>query len=110
MSANRWKYFRWTPRTAWLSVAYVVVVPAVFGYVGFVTDVSICFLLTLCSCKGVGILGAGHRRGRDWFGNGEVKLGRGMENPGIEEGKEREVWEKEGRDTKRTRAGKADGQ
>ena len=40
MSANRWKYFRWTPRTAWLTVAYVVVVPAFFGYIGFITDVS----------------------------------------------------------------------
>ena len=40
MSANRWKYFRWTPRTAWITFAYVVAVPAIFGYVGFVTDVS----------------------------------------------------------------------
>jgi len=40
MSANRWKYFRWTPRTAWISIAYMVAVPAVFGYIGFVTDVS----------------------------------------------------------------------
>ena len=40
MNVNRHKYFRWTPRTAWLTFAYVVVVPAMFGYLGFVTDVS----------------------------------------------------------------------
>lgn len=40
MSANRWKYFRWTPRTAWITFVYVVAVPSVVGYVGYVTDVS----------------------------------------------------------------------
>ncbi|KAG7005311.1 hypothetical protein G7Y79_00020g048390 [Physcia stellaris] len=40
MSANRWKYFRWTPRTAWISTVYVVIVPAAFAYVGFVTDME----------------------------------------------------------------------
>ena len=40
MSANRWKYFRWTPRTAWITFVYVVVVPSALGYVGFMTDVS----------------------------------------------------------------------
>ncbi|KAA6411852.1 MAG: NADH:ubiquinone oxidoreductase subunit [Lasallia pustulata] len=38
MQVNRHKYFRWTPRTAWLTFAYVVAVPAMFGYLGFVTD------------------------------------------------------------------------
>lgn len=41
MSANRWKYFRWTPRTAWLSFVYMVAVPAAIGYVGWVSDVSL---------------------------------------------------------------------
>lgn len=40
MSANRWKYFRWTPRTAWITFVYVVAVPSVVGYVGYVTEVS----------------------------------------------------------------------
>ena len=40
MSANRWKYFRWTPRTALISFVYVVAVPSVVGYVGYVTEVS----------------------------------------------------------------------
>ena len=40
MSANRWKYFRWTPRTAWITFVYVAVVPSVVGYLGFMTDVS----------------------------------------------------------------------
>ncbi len=53
MSANRWKYFRWTPRTAWISIAYMVAVPAVFGYIGFVTDVS------LSSVGRVGVFGIG---------------------------------------------------
>ncbi|KAF6230707.1 hypothetical protein HO173_011059 [Letharia columbiana] len=38
MSANRWRYFRWTPRTAWITFVYVVAVPSVVGYVGFVTE------------------------------------------------------------------------
>ena len=40
MYTNRHKYFRWTPRTAWLTIAYVVIVPGIFGYMGYVTDVS----------------------------------------------------------------------
>ena len=40
MSANRYKYFRWTPRTAWITFVYVAVVPSVLGYVGYVTEVS----------------------------------------------------------------------
>ena len=40
MSANRWKYFRWTPRTALITFMYVVAVPSAIGYLGFVTDVS----------------------------------------------------------------------
>ncbi len=39
MTSNRWKYFRWTPRTAWLTFVYAVAVPSAIGYVGFVTDV-----------------------------------------------------------------------
>ena len=39
MSANRWKYFRWTPRTAWITFVYVVAVPSIIGYAGYVTDV-----------------------------------------------------------------------
>ncbi|KAL2054685.1 hypothetical protein ABVK25_004989 [Lepraria finkii] len=38
MSANRWKYFRWTPRTALITFMYVVAVPSAIGYLGFVTD------------------------------------------------------------------------
>lgn len=40
MIINRHKYFRWTKRTAFLTFAYVVAVPAFVGYIGFVTDVS----------------------------------------------------------------------
>ncbi|KAI9788494.1 MAG: hypothetical protein M1835_002241 [Candelina submexicana] len=38
MYVNRHKYFRWTPRTAWLTFVYVVAVPSIFGYMGYVTD------------------------------------------------------------------------
>lgn len=62
MSANRWKYFRWTPRTAWISIAYMVAVPAVFGYIGFVTDVSI---------STPRVVGGGF--GDGWWGVGVVK-------------------------------------
>lgn len=40
MIVNRHKYFRWTKRTAFLSFAYVIAVPAFVGYWAFVTDVS----------------------------------------------------------------------
>lgn len=40
MAANRWRYFRWTPRTAWLSFVYMVAIPSAIGYVGYTTDVS----------------------------------------------------------------------
>ncbi|KAF2492135.1 hypothetical protein BU16DRAFT_529504 [Lophium mytilinum] len=38
MYVNRHKYFRWTPRTAWLTFAYVAVVPSIVGYVAYTTD------------------------------------------------------------------------
>lgn len=41
MITNRHKYFRWTKRTVFISFAYVIAVPAVVGYFGFVTDVSL---------------------------------------------------------------------
>ncbi len=40
MYVNRHKYFRWTPRTAWLTVAYVFAFPGVIGYLAYTTDVS----------------------------------------------------------------------
>lgn len=41
MTVNRHKYFRWTPRTAWLTFAYVVVVPTILGTAGYMTEVSV---------------------------------------------------------------------
>lgn len=40
MNMNRYKYFRWTPRTAWINFVYVIAVPAALGYVAYKTDVS----------------------------------------------------------------------
>jgi hypothetical protein len=40
MHANRHKYFRWTPRTAGITFAYVVAFPAFVGYLAYTTDVS----------------------------------------------------------------------
>jgi hypothetical protein len=40
MQSNRYKYFRWTPRTARITFAWVVVVPAMVGYLAYKTDVS----------------------------------------------------------------------
>ena len=40
MTRARHQYFRWTPRTAWINFAYVIVIPSIFGYMGYVTDVS----------------------------------------------------------------------
>ncbi|KAF2799654.1 hypothetical protein K505DRAFT_320978 [Melanomma pulvis-pyrius CBS 109.77] len=38
MTTNRHKYFRWTPRTAWLTFAYVIVVPATLGVAGYMVE------------------------------------------------------------------------
>ena len=40
MIVNRYKYFRWTPRTARITFIYMVVIPSIIGYVGYTTDVS----------------------------------------------------------------------
>ncbi|KAK4457469.1 hypothetical protein QBC42DRAFT_309356 [Cladorrhinum samala] len=38
MITNRYKYFRWTKRTAYISFMYVFVVPGVIGYLGWTND------------------------------------------------------------------------
>ncbi|KAK0646491.1 hypothetical protein B0T16DRAFT_458407 [Cercophora newfieldiana] len=38
MQTNRHKYFRWTPRTAWVTFVYVAVVPGIFTYMAYKTD------------------------------------------------------------------------
>ncbi|KAF1947517.1 hypothetical protein EJ02DRAFT_391991 [Clathrospora elynae] len=38
MTTNRHKYFRWTRRTAWISFAYVILVPAMLGTAGYMAD------------------------------------------------------------------------
>ncbi|KKK20726.1 hypothetical protein P175DRAFT_0507894 [Aspergillus ochraceoroseus IBT 24754] len=38
LNANRYKYFRWTPRHAWIAFIYVGVIPATLGYIAYKTD------------------------------------------------------------------------
>ncbi|KAK3692373.1 hypothetical protein B0T22DRAFT_475303 [Podospora appendiculata] len=38
MNNNRYKYFRWTPKTAWLSLVYIGIVPGIVGYIAYTTD------------------------------------------------------------------------
>ncbi|KAF1811507.1 hypothetical protein P152DRAFT_459449 [Eremomyces bilateralis CBS 781.70] len=38
MSVNRYKYFRWTPRTFGLTLLYVAIIPFGIGYVAYKTD------------------------------------------------------------------------
>lgn len=40
MFVGRHQFFRWTPRTTWLTFTYVIAVPAAFLYMGFKTEVS----------------------------------------------------------------------
>ena len=40
MQIERFKFFRWTPRTTFISLLFVGVIPGIFGYMGYVTDVS----------------------------------------------------------------------
>jgi len=41
LTANRYKYFRWTPRHAWFSFLYMVAIPSALGYVAYKTDVRL---------------------------------------------------------------------
>ena len=34
LNQNRYKYFKWTPKTVRLSLIYVVIVPSIIGYLG----------------------------------------------------------------------------
>ncbi|KEZ45396.1 hypothetical protein SAPIO_CDS1685 [Scedosporium apiospermum] len=38
MHSKRHLYFRWTPRTARITLMYVVVVPSIIGYLAYKTD------------------------------------------------------------------------
>ncbi|KAI5856920.1 hypothetical protein BZA05DRAFT_386608 [Tricharina praecox] len=38
LNTNRYRYFRWTPRTAKFTFLYVAVIPTVLGYLAFATD------------------------------------------------------------------------
>ncbi|KUI64056.1 hypothetical protein VM1G_10867 [Cytospora mali] len=38
VSSNRYKYFRWTPRTALISFNYVILVPSILGYFAYATE------------------------------------------------------------------------
>ncbi|KAK5116487.1 hypothetical protein LTR62_008036 [Meristemomyces frigidus] len=38
MYVKRHEYFKWTPRTAWLSIVYILAVPAGALWVGWKTD------------------------------------------------------------------------
>ncbi|GAQ10277.1 hypothetical protein ALT_7598 [Aspergillus lentulus] len=38
LTANRYKYFRWTPRHAWLSFIYMIAIPGTLGYIAYKTD------------------------------------------------------------------------
>jgi hypothetical protein len=37
---DRYKHFKWTPRTAWLSILFAVAIPSSLYYVANKTDVS----------------------------------------------------------------------
>lgn len=44
MMKHRYRYFRWTPRTAWISFVYMALIPCALGYAGLKADVSVLFL------------------------------------------------------------------
>ncbi|KAF9872708.1 nadh: ubiquinone oxidoreductase subunit [Colletotrichum karsti] len=54
MQSNRHIYFRWTPRTARISFIYIAVVPAIIGYIGYKSDVSLPFIPGQCDDKKYG--------------------------------------------------------
>ncbi|KAK4157950.1 hypothetical protein C8A00DRAFT_39802 [Chaetomidium leptoderma] len=38
MIQNRYKYFRWTKRTAGITLVYVAIIPGIIGYLGYNND------------------------------------------------------------------------
>ena len=54
MTANRYKYFRWTPRTAWITFVYVGLIPGLLGVVAYSTDVS---AIPAQHSRSIGVLG-----------------------------------------------------
>ncbi|KKA28094.1 hypothetical protein TD95_003618 [Thielaviopsis punctulata] len=38
MQINRYKYFRWTPKTARQSIMFILVVPGILGFTAYQTD------------------------------------------------------------------------
>ncbi|CEO59552.1 NADH:ubiquinone oxidoreductase 6.6kD subunit [Penicillium brasilianum] len=38
LNANRYKYFRWTPRHAWLSFVYMLAIPGALTWVAYKTE------------------------------------------------------------------------
>ncbi|PKY09282.1 NADH:ubiquinone oxidoreductase 6.6kD subunit [Aspergillus campestris IBT 28561] len=38
VNANRYKYFRWTPRNAWFSFIFMAVIPGTLGYLTYKTE------------------------------------------------------------------------
>ncbi|SPO04514.1 uncharacterized protein DNG_07199 [Cephalotrichum gorgonifer] len=38
LNNTRYRYFRWTPRTAKITIMYVAVVPAIIGYLAYKTE------------------------------------------------------------------------
>ena len=43
MQSNRYRFFRWTPRTAGITFMYAVVVPGILGTLAYQVDVSFPF-------------------------------------------------------------------
>ena len=39
MYVKRHEYFKWTPRTTWLTFVYTALIPGMFLYLGYRTDV-----------------------------------------------------------------------
>jgi hypothetical protein len=44
MQVDRYRHFKWTPRTAWLSILFAIAIPSSLYYVANKTDVSRLFL------------------------------------------------------------------
>ncbi|CAI7671062.1 hypothetical protein N7533_010365 [Penicillium manginii] len=38
LNANRYKYFKWTPRHAWTSIIYAIAIPATLTLVAYKTE------------------------------------------------------------------------
>lgn len=56
MYVHRHEYFRWTTKTAWNTITFVVIIPSIIGYIGWKYDVRAISNRLHCGNKLTGVI------------------------------------------------------